>query len=104
MHRQGADDPRAILDSDQISAHSNLIHKLSDSVSYISSDQYNSLKKYLCIAHFLSTWGTRAFEFAAAIVLVQMWSTSLVFITVYGLVDNLTTVLLGGFIGSLVDK
>lgn len=58
----------------------------------------------MCFAHFMSAWGTRAFDFAVAIVLQSLWKTSIVFVALYGIGINLATVILGGTLGSIVDR
>ena len=52
----------------------------------------------------MSAWGTRAFDFAVAIILQSLWKSSIVFVSLYGIGRSLVAVIFGGKLGAIVDK
>ena len=58
----------------------------------------------LYASHFLSTWGARAWEFAAGLVMLQLYPSSLLMVSVFGLCDAGAQVLLGPAVGAYIDR
>lgn len=56
------------------------------------------------VSHFLARWAWRTWEFAVALILMELHPTSLLLVSLYGLMDNLVRVLLGSTVGCYVDR
>lgn len=63
-----------------------------------------SLEMRLCVSHFLSTWNSRLFEFAAVIFLASIFPDTLLPMSVYALVRSGSAIIFGQPIGSLIDR
>lgn len=57
----------------------------------------------LYVSHFLSTWNSRLFEFAAVLFLASIYPHTLLPLSVYALVRNAAAILLAQSVGSLID-
>eukprot|EP00047_Mylnosiga_fluctuans_P024533 m.163286 g.163286 ORF g.163286 m.163286 type:complete len:533 (+) comp9876_c0_seq8:24-1622(+) len=57
----------------------------------------------LYVSHFLSKWGDRMWEFAIALLLIEIWQDSLLMAAIYGLTSTMAIVLLGSVVGHYVD-
>lgn len=58
----------------------------------------------LCGTHALARWGWRTWEFAVALILIQLFPTSLLLVSVFGLLDNIVRLAFGSVIGQFVDR
>ncbi|XP_048834342.1 solute carrier family 40 member 1 [Brienomyrus brachyistius] len=73
--------------------------------SYESAAKFFTSAKFLIyLGHALSTWGDRMWNFAVAVLLVELYGNSLLLTAVYGLVVAGSVLLLGAIIGDWVDK
>ena len=52
----------------------------------------------------LAAWAWRAWEFTVALVLIELYPDSLLLVSIYGLLDNLSRVTLGGWVGQYLDR
>lgn len=57
----------------------------------------------LYISHGLSAWGDRMWEFAIALLLINIWPGSLLLVALYGLIVASAVVFCGPLIGEWVD-
>ncbi len=67
-------------------------------------DIRRALELRLYLSHFLSTWNSRLFEFAAVLFLASIFPDTLLFVSVYALVRSGAAILLSQPIGSWIDK
>ncbi len=58
----------------------------------------------LYATHWLSTWGQRMWEFAIGLIMLEMYPSSLAWVSAFGLVDSLAKVFSGSFVGSYIDR
>lgn len=58
----------------------------------------------LYLSHFLSTWNSRLFEFAAVLFLASIYPDTLLPMSVYALVRSAATILFAQAVGSWVDR
>lgn len=58
----------------------------------------------VCVSHALARWAWRSWEFAVALILMRLHPSSLLLVSLYGLLDNLARVVLGSFVGGYVDR
>ena len=63
-----------------------------------------SLEIRLYVSHFLSTWNSRLFEFAAVLFLASIFPDTLLAMSIYALVRSGAAILFGQSIGSLIDR
>lgn len=63
-----------------------------------------SLEIRLYVSHFLSTWNSRLFEFAAVLFLASIFPDTLLPMSVYALVRSGAAIIFGQSIGSLIDR
>lgn len=63
-----------------------------------------SLEIRLYVSHFLSTWNSRLFEFAAVLFLASIFPGTLLPMSVYALVRSGAAIIFGQSIGSLIDR
>lgn len=63
-----------------------------------------SLEIRLYVSHFLSTWNSRLFEFAAVLFLASIFPDTLLPMSVYALVRSGAAIASGQSIGSLIDR
>ncbi|RYP08038.1 hypothetical protein DL765_008932 [Monosporascus sp. GIB2] len=63
-----------------------------------------TLQAHLYISHFLSTWNSRLFEFAAVLFLASIFPDTLLPMSVYALVRSGAAILFAQPIGSMIDK
>ena len=61
------------------------------------------IKRRLYISHFLSTWNSRTFEFAALLVVARLFKGTLLPVSVYALFRAGSTICFAPFIGRYVD-
>ena len=61
------------------------------------------LKRRLYISHFLSTWNSRTFEFAALLVVARLFQETLLPVSVYALFRAGSAICFAPFIGRYVD-
>ncbi|KAL3139042.1 hypothetical protein ABBQ32_005843 [Trebouxia sp. C0010 RCD-2024] len=61
-------------------------------------------KLALYASHALSTWGQRMWEFAVGLIMLELYPSSLVLVSTFGLADGLAKVLSGSFVGGYIDK
>lgn len=62
-----------------------------------------SLEFRLYVSHFLSTWNSRLFEFAAVLFLADIFPGTLLFVSVYALARNGAAILFAQSMGSWID-
>ena len=55
-------------------------------------------------SHALSTWGQRMWEFAVGLIMLELYPSSLVLVSAFGLADGLAKVFSGSLVGSYIDK
>ncbi|RYO76180.1 hypothetical protein DL763_010681 [Monosporascus cannonballus] len=67
-------------------------------------DVPTTLQTHLYISHFLSTWNSRLFEFAAVLFLASIFPNTLLPMSVYALVRSGAAILFAQPIGSMIDK
>ncbi|RYP54144.1 hypothetical protein DL768_001029 [Monosporascus sp. mg162] len=70
----------------------------------VPEDVPRTLQARLYISHFLSTWNSRLFEFAAVLFLASIFPDTLLPMSVYALVRSGAAILFAQPIGSLIDK
>ncbi|RYP22147.1 hypothetical protein DL767_009121 [Monosporascus sp. MG133] len=70
----------------------------------VPEDVSRNLQAHLYISHFLSTWNSRLFEFAAVLFLASIFPHTLLPMSVYALVRSGAAILFAQPIGSLIDK
>ncbi|RYP63402.1 hypothetical protein DL771_009300 [Monosporascus sp. 5C6A] len=70
----------------------------------VPEDISGTLQAHLYISHFLSTWNSRLFEFAAVLFLASIFPDTLLPMSVYALVRSGAAILFAQPIGSLIDK
>ncbi|KAM7263032.1 hypothetical protein ACFE04_000715 [Oxalis oulophora] len=58
----------------------------------------------LYVAHFLSRWGARMWEFSVGLYMIKLWPNSLLFAAIYGVVESSSTALFGPTVGQLLDN
>lgn len=58
----------------------------------------------LCGTHALARWGWRTWEFAVALILIKLFPTSLLLVSIFGLLDNIVRLVFGSVIGQFVDR
>ena len=58
----------------------------------------------LCASHALSTWSDRTWSFAVGLIFIEIYKRSLFYVSLFGLVQALTSVLLSPSIGVYIDK
>ncbi|KAK9723604.1 hypothetical protein RND81_05G011400 [Saponaria officinalis] len=63
-----------------------------------------SLIKSLYVAHFLSRWSARMWEFSVALYMINIWPDSLLLTAMYGVVESASVALLGPIVGEWVNK
>ncbi|KAL9227754.1 hypothetical protein vseg_003405 [Gypsophila vaccaria] len=63
-----------------------------------------SLITSLYVAHFLSRWSARMWEFSVALYMINIWPDSLLLTAMYGVVESASVALLGPIVGQCVDK
>lgn len=61
------------------------------------------LKRRLYISHFLSTWNSRTFEFAALLVIARLFQETLLPVSIYALFRAGSAICFAPFIGRYVD-
>ncbi|KAF5829728.1 Ferroporti-1 [Dunaliella salina] len=61
-------------------------------------------QKPLMLAYAMAAWAWRSWEFAVALLLIQLSSSSLRLVSVYGLADNFVRVAFGGSVGGYVGR
>lgn len=57
-----------------------------------------------CMLSECSTWGERAWEFAVGLILLELYPTSLLYVSIFGLLDAAVVVLFGAAVGAYVDR
>ena len=62
-----------------------------------------ALEFRLYVSHFLSTWNSRLFEFAAVLFLADIFPGTLLFVSVYALARNGAAILFAQSLGSWID-
>ena len=62
------------------------------------------VKFALCASHALSTWSDRTWSFAVGLIFIDIYKSSLFYVSLFGLVQALTSVLLSPSIGVFIDK
>lgn len=55
-------------------------------------------------SHALSTWGQRMWEFAVGLIMLELYPSSLVLVSAFGLADGLAKVFSGSLVGSYIDR
>lgn len=55
-------------------------------------------------SHALSTWGQRMWEFAVGLIMLELYPSSLVLVSAFGLADALAKVFSGSLVGSYIDR
>lgn len=75
-----------------------------DSQLRADDDQLLYARLALYASHALSTWGQRMWEFAVGLVMLELYPSSLVLVSAFGLADGLAKVFSGSFVGSYIDK
>lgn len=72
----------------------------------IASPHQNArlLLPYLYISHFLSRWGARMWEFGVGLFMFEIWPSSLLLTSLFGLVEDMAVVFLGVYVGKWVDR
>lgn len=58
----------------------------------------------LYVSHFLSTWNSRSFEFAAVLFLAVIFSDTLLHLSIYALVRGASAIIFAPVIGQAIDK
>jgi hypothetical protein len=53
---------------------------------------------------FLGQWGWRTWEFAVALILIELYPDTLLLVALYGLLDALVKLVTGSAIGSYIDR
>ena len=69
-----------------------------------NEDQMLYAKLSLYASHALSTWGQRMWEFAVGLIMLQLYPSSLVLVSAFGLADGLAKVFSGSFTGAYIDR
>lgn len=67
-------------------------------------DQALYAKLALYASHALSTWGQRMWEFAVGLIMLELYPSSLVLVSAFGLADGLAKVFSGSFVGRYIDR
>ena len=67
-------------------------------------DQMLYAKLALYASHALSTWGQRMWEFAVGLIMLELYPSSLVLVSAFGLADGLAKVFSGSFVGAYIDR
>lgn len=85
------------------SSHRSFLAGQNDVVRTGSSDS-TTITIRLYLSHFLSTWNSRMFEFAAFLFLAAVFPGTLLFASIYALARSCAVFLLSSSIGSLMDR
>lgn len=75
-----------------------------DSKPKTEEDQMLYAKLALYASHALSTSGQRMWEFAVGLIMLELYPSSLVLVSAFGLADGLAKVFSGSFIGAYIDR
>jgi iron-regulated transporter 1 len=70
----------------------------------ISSSDFSRSSRALYASYFFAAWGDRMWEFAAIIFLIDLFPSSLLYSSVFGLVEKLAGIAAGPEIGRAVDQ
>lgn len=70
----------------------------------LSRTDFKNLAIRLYLSHFLSTWNSRMFEFAAFLFLAGVFPGTLLFVSIYALARSFAVFLLASPIGEIMDK
>lgn len=62
-----------------------------------------SVTRRLYISHFLSTWNSRSFEFAAVLFLAAIFPGTLLFLSIYALVRSASAIAFAPLLGRTID-
>lgn len=68
-----------------------------------NSENTSAILYCLYTSHALSSWGDRMWEFALALLFIDIWSDSLFLVALYGLMSSGSVAIFGVTVGSLVD-
>lgn len=104
------DDSQALLQQtsrtscDEPDAHSSHFEVQVDFHPQPDEDRLLYAKSALYASHALSTWGQRMWEFAVGLIMLELYPSSLVLVSAFGLADGLAKVFSGSFIGDYIDK
>ncbi|CAN0927897.1 Solute carrier family 40 member 1 [Linum grandiflorum] len=63
-----------------------------------------SLIRNLYIAHFLTRWDARMWEFSVGLYMIHLWPDSLVLAAVYGAVESASAALFGPLVGQWIER
>jgi hypothetical protein len=61
-------------------------------------------RRALYTTSFLGQWGWRTWEFAVALILIELYPDTLLLVALYGLLDALVKLVTGSAIGSYIDR
>lgn len=67
-------------------------------------DEMLYAKLALYASHALSTWGQRMWEFAVGLIMLELYPSSLVLVSAFGLADGLAKVFAGSCVGAYIDR
>ena len=105
-----ADDSQPLLQSasrtttEEPEAYFSIFEVHSDSKPEPDADQLLCAKLALYVSHALSTWGQRMWEFALGLIMLELYPSSLVLVSAFGLADGLAKVFSGSFVGAYIDR
>ena len=69
-----------------------------------NEDQPLKCKTAIYISHFLSTWGSRMWEFAIGLIMLELYPSSLALVSAFGLVEGGAQIFFGAVLGDYVDR
>jgi solute carrier family 40 (iron-regulated transporter), member 1 len=75
-----------------------------DVPTYQSPDEARRARQSLYLSHFLSAWGSRAWEFTVGLVMLEVRPTSLLLVALFGLADAGAQLLFVPVIGTYLDR
>lgn len=70
---------------------------------YISDSEHSRIRKLLYVSHFLSTWNSRVFEFAAFLFLANIYPQTLLPASVYALARAGSAAIVSPWLGPYID-
>lgn len=90
-------------DQESISNHDDSLTDPSSDIEH-NEVELETVQYRLYVSHFLSTWNSRVFEFAAVLYLASIFSTTLLPMSIYALLRGMSAILFSSSIGSLIDR
>ena len=85
-------------------SHRPFLSEQNDDVVRNKSPDFTHIRLRLYISHFLSTWNSRMFEFAAFLFLAAVFPGTLLYASIYALARSFAVFLLSSSIGKMMDS